>query len=182
MPRLTLLIFALCSVCGCADPQLLEVGVGTLASPAASANRTYIVASGDKRVARGDPQFQEYARYLRRVLDAHGFVRANPPKEANVAIVLSYGILAQQTSKPMAYVYIAAYDFVKLRHTGKLTRLWRTFMISRTPVFSGNLRRVFPILLGAAAPFIATNRQKVIDVEIRESAKIVQVIKGLATK
>jgi hypothetical protein len=87
------LVFA-AIVSGCAtigQPQF-HVTVDSLASPTAQQKRTYILLPGNDGVTWDDLQFQEYASYLTRVLNAQGFISAQKAEDADIAIVLSYGI------------------------------------------------------------------------------------------
>jgi len=68
------------------------VAVDSLASLAAQEHRTYVLLPGNEGVTWDDLQFQEYAQYVKRALHAQGFRLAENAEDANVAIVLSYGI------------------------------------------------------------------------------------------
>ncbi len=100
MMRLRFIFFAtLLFIGGCAtigQPKF-DIAVDSLASPTAVNEKTYILLPGNQGVTWNDLQFQEYASYLMRVLAAHGYVPAKTADEADVAIVLSYGIGDPQT-------------------------------------------------------------------------------------
>lgn len=223
---------------GCATLSLqpkFEVAVSSLASPAASKEKTYVLWPGNKGVNVYDLQFQEYARDLRRVLARHGFVRAKNVATADVAILLSYGIGDPQThqfsySLPVygqtgvsssstfgtatvngdsgtysgttmytpsygitgytaqsgsyttffRYARIDAYDLNVYRKSKKQIQIWQTTITSTGT--SGDLRRVFPILMAAAAPYIASNTGKQVDVVLHESDPRVKAIEGKTGK
>ena len=77
--------------------QLFNVVVDSLASPKAKEYRTYVLLPGNDGVTIDDLQFQEYASYLTRALNHQGFILANKAENADIAIVLSYGIGDPQT-------------------------------------------------------------------------------------
>ena len=220
-------------ISGCAtvgQPQF-HVTVDSLASPTAQEQRTYLLLPGNKGVTWDDLQFQEYALYVMRALHAQGFVSAERAEDADVAIVLSYGIGDPQTqqytySLPVwgqtgvssahtygtataygnmatysgtttytptygvtgysthtgsvttyfRYALLTGYDFKEFRDSSKQVQLWRTTITSSGT--SGDLRRVFPVLISASLPYLATNTGKQIPVELYESDDIVKALKG----
>ncbi len=74
------------------------------------------------------------------------------------------------------YALITAYDLKVFRDSQKQVELWRTTVTSTGS--SGDLREVFPILIGASVPYIATNTGKQVPVEMRENDNIVRAVKG----
>jgi hypothetical protein len=226
-----LCIAALLAGCATMGQLQFHVAVDSLASPVAQEHRTYILLPGNEGATWDDLQFQEYALYMMRVLHAHGFVSAESAEDADVAIVLSYGIGDPQTrqhtySLPVwgqtgvssahtygtataygnmatysgtttytptygvtgytthtrsvtsyfRYALITAYDFKEFRESNKQVQLWRTKVTSSGS--SEDLRRVFPVLMGAAAPYIATNTGKQVETRLYESDDIVRAVKG----
>jgi hypothetical protein len=83
-----LIISVLTIVSGCSNTQTVFVSVDSLAAPTAQQQRTYLLLPGNEGVTWDDLQFQEYAVYLMRVLNAQGFVSAERAEQADVAIVL----------------------------------------------------------------------------------------------
>jgi hypothetical protein len=218
---------------GCAtmgQPQL-HVAVDALASSTAKEKYTYVLFPGNEGVTWDDLQFQEYSLYVIRVLGAQGFIAAEKHEDADVAIVLSYGIGNPQTEQysyalPVwgqtgvasartfgtasmygnsatysgttsytprygvtgystqigsvttyfRYMSITGYDYKKFKESNKQIQLWRTTVTSTGS--SGDLRRVFPILIGAGTPYLATNTGSKISVQLYESDEIVQAVKG----
>lgn len=93
------LILVVVALCGCATTEQVtfNVEVDSLASSQAANKKTYLLISGNEGVTWDDLQFQEYAAYLMRVLSAQGYISAKSAEEADLAIVLSYGIGDPQT-------------------------------------------------------------------------------------
>lgn len=218
---------------GCAtigQPQF-NVFVDSLASPEAKEKRTYLLLPGNEGATWDDLQFQEYAVYVMRMLEMQGFVPAREMEEADVAIVLSYGIGDPQATQysytlPMwgktgisssktygnattygntisysgttthtpsygitgysthigtaisyfRYALISGYDLEALRESERQIQLWKTTITSTGS--SGDLRQVFPVLIGASAPYIARNSGRRISVQLYENDKAVKAIKG----
>lgn len=77
---------------GCAVQPQYNVTVSSLAAADIKANSTYYIFPGAKEVSIEDLQFQEYASYVRRALEAKGYVAVNDPKDADIAIMVIYGI------------------------------------------------------------------------------------------
>jgi hypothetical protein len=216
---------------GCATNPRVNVKVDSLASHETQEKLNYIMLSGNKDATPNDLQFQEFAAYLARALDSRGFVYAQNSEDADLAILLSYGIGEPQTnnytySLPVwgqtgvssaytygtasaygntatysgtttyeptygitgytthtgskttyfRYVVITGYDYEVFKETDKEIQLWQTKITSVGE--SGDLRQVFPILIGAAVPYIAKNTGKKVPVTLYESDNIVKVVKG----
>lgn len=191
----------------------------------------YLLFPGNEAVTWEDLQFQEYAQYLMRVLNSQGFVSADKAEDADVAIVLSYGIGDPQThqysyalpvwgetgvssshtygiatafgnsasysgtttytptygitgyttqlgsvTSDFRYALIPGYDFKAFKDSNKQVQLWRTTITSTGS--SGDLRQVFPILISAAVPYLASNTGKQVPVRLYESDEIVRKVKG----
>jgi hypothetical protein len=232
--RVILFIIFTIALGGCATTgqPTFNVAVDSLASQQASNKKTYLLIPGNEGVTWDDLQFQEYATYLMRVLNAQGYVLAKSADEADLAIILSYGIGDPQTHQYsfnlptwgqtgvssantygtattygnttsvnatttytptygvtgyntytgtrttfFRYALITGYDFEKYKETEQQTQLWQTTITSTGS--SGDLRRVFPILIGASAPYLATNTGQKVSVSLKEEDKVVKAVKGL---
>jgi hypothetical protein len=231
--RSLVILVALILMLGCATmggPKF-NVAVDSLASSEASTKKTYLLLPGNEGVTWDDLQFQEYAVYLMRVLNSQGYLQADTMKDADLAIVLSYGIGDPQTHQysynlPVwgqtgvssantygtattfgnstsvnttttytptygitgytshtgtkttyfRYAVITGYDLEKYKEADKQVQLWKTIITSTGS--SGDLRRVFPVLISASVPYIGTNTGQKIKVSLQESDKIVKAVKG----
>lgn len=233
MNRWIKMFLVVISIGGCATttPPKFAVTVDSLAGPAAQEHRTYILLPGNEGATWDDLQFQEYASYVMRVLDAQKFVLAKSPEDADVAIVLSYGIGDPETrqytySLPVwgktgvsssqtygtatsygntatysgtttytpsygitgyssqtasvttyfRYASITGYDFRQFKESNRQVQLWRTNISSTGS--SGDLRQVFPVLVAASVPYLATNTGKQVPVELLEDDDVVRAVKG----
>lgn len=78
------------------------------------------------------------------------------------------------------YIVLDAYDLDEYRNTQKEVQLWRTTAISTGS--SGDLRRVFPVMIAASTKYIGENTGKQIKIILYENDKRVQEIKGLQKK
>lgn len=225
------LVFLVCSCATVEDKPQFHVSVDSLASINGIAKKTYLLLPGNEGITWDDLQFQEYAIYLMRALNSQGFISAEKYEDADIAIVLSYGIGDPQTTQYsytlptwgqtgissshtygtasvygntgtysgtttytpsygvtgyrsqigsmttyFRYARITAYDYKAFKETEKQVQLWRTLATSNGS--SGDLRRVFPVLIAATAPYLATNTGKQIPVQLYESDKIVRAVKG----
>jgi hypothetical protein len=74
------------------------------------------------------------------------------------------------------HALITGYDLKAFKETEKQVQLWRTTVTSTGS--SGDLRRVFPVLIGAAIPYLATNTGKQVPVQLYENDQIVRIVKG----
>ena len=238
-------IIVIAFFCGCATvgQPTFSISVDSLASPLAQSKKTYLLIPGNDGVTWDDLQFQEYALYLMRVLNAQGFISASSAEEADLAIILAYGIGDPQTqqysfSLPtygqtgiasahtygtasttgnlttignqknysgstnysgtttytptygitgyrtvtgtkttfFRYAIITAYDFEQFKNTEKQVQLWQTTLTSTGS--SGDLRRVFPLLIGASVPYLATSTGQQVNVSLHESDAVVKAVKG----
>jgi hypothetical protein len=235
MRNLIVIIFITLLV-GCAATQpSFSVSVDSLASPIAATKKTYLLIPGNKGVSHNDLQFQEYENYLKRVLNGRGYIAASSEEDADLAIVLSYGIgdpQKQQYSYSLPtwgktgvssantygtattygnttsvnttttytptygvtgstnhtgtrttffrYVLITGYDYTEFKQSEKEVQIWKTTVSSTGS--SGDLRRVFPVLMAASEPYIATNTGQQIPVSLSESDNAVKIIKGQAVE
>ena len=218
---------------GCATlgQPMFEVDVDALTSPEGQQKRTYVLLPGNEGVSQEDLQFQEYAAYLRRALQSRGFVPAQHAGDADVAIVLSYGIGEPQTiqytySVPVwgqtglvasqtygtattygnsasytgtttyqptygvtgyvpqvgtrtqyrRYAVMTAYAAKAPKKNEPQKEYWRTTVTSSG--WSGDLREVFPVMIAAATPYLATSTGKKVPVSLYENDNSVRAVKG----
>lgn len=94
----------------------------------------------------------------------------------------TYGITGYSTKVETRTIYssfiiIDAYDLAVFNKEKKLTQLWKTTVINRDP--SPDLRRVFPFLVAAAKPYIATNTGSLQIAVIYENDPALLEIKGI---
>ncbi len=75
------------------------------------------------------------------------------------------------------FLILDAVDLEEYKQSGKVVEVWKTIVTSKGP--SGDLRRVFPVLVAAARPFIGTNTGKQVDITLTEQDDRVLEIKGL---
>ncbi len=95
------------------------------------------------------------------------------------------GLLAQRHTKGAfvtytRYVFLDAYDLDLFRESKKEKQLWKTEIISTGS--SGDLRRVFPVLIAASSPYISENTGQKVKVVLKEDSKEVLEIKGINNK
>lgn len=222
---------------GCAttgQPQFV-VNVDSLASPTAASKKTYELLPGNDGTTWDDLQFQEYAAYVIRALTYQGFELATDSEEADIAIILAYGIgdpKTQQYSYTIPvwgktgvssskttgnissygnsasysgtttytptygvsgyrtgtgtsttysrYIIIGGFDLEQYEATGKAVELWHTNITSSGS--SGDLRRLFPVLMGAAASHLGTNTGQKVTVRLYESDDMVTSVKGIPSE
>lgn len=93
-----------------------------------------------------------------------------------------YGVTgySQRTGVAVSFLRHAnliAYDYSGFRESGELTRTWSTFITSGG--FSGDLRRVMPVMLGGSIELIGKNTGQRVDLQLKENNKKVKLIKGL---
>jgi len=230
---LLLSLIALWPLVSCANLRQpgFAVVVDSLAAPEAASKRTYVLLPGNENVHPTDLQFQEYSNYVNRALQSRGFVHATGFDDAEIAVVLFYGIGDPKTTQytyslPVwgqtgvsssqtygtattfggttsysgttthtptygvtgystqvgsrttyfRYAMITGYDLAAYRESQQELELWKTTITSTGS--SGDLRRVFPVLLGAAAPHLATNTGQQVSVTLYEDDEIVRAVKG----
>lgn len=93
MRNLIVIIFmTLLAGCTSTGQPTFSVSVDSLASPVAMTKKTYLLIPGNQGINKNDLQFQEYENYLKRVLNGKGYIAANSQDDADLVIVLSYGI------------------------------------------------------------------------------------------
>ena len=80
-------------VSGCASmEQTYVLNVDSVRGPNEVGKNVYVLLPGNKGTKPDDAQFREYAQYVNRALEKQGFVPAESPEKANVAIYLAYGV------------------------------------------------------------------------------------------
>lgn len=89
---LSALITPLLSACETAQHLSYRVSVDSLATAAAPALKKYVMAPGDASIAADDLQYQSFSNLVDVGLKAQGFVQANTPADADILVLLSYGI------------------------------------------------------------------------------------------
>ncbi|HVC28104.1 MAG TPA: hypothetical protein VNF48_00990 [Gammaproteobacteria bacterium] len=204
-------------------------------SPAEQTRKTYIILPGNKGITPDDLQFQEYASELTRALQIRGFAPANAAQDADMIIVLSYGIGNPQSHEysyvmPMfgqtgisssytsgvinsygstssysgsttyvpsygitgyvptvseyttyfRFAIITAYDPKALEQSHTQMELWQTTITSTGS--SGDLRRIFPILIASGEPYFTTNTGQQVHRTLYENDDMVLDVKGTNIK
>jgi hypothetical protein len=209
-------------VVGCATVQYPSVTqylvhIDSLRGDTFQDRRTFSLFSGKEGVEATDLQFQEFANYVRNALTVLGYVEAQDPTKAGIAVFLNYGIGDPQTTyysysypvfgvtgggtttfdasvsgaggtshisgvatQPfqigvvgtktrtesrttyLRYIVIEAISVVSFTEKQQLIPVWKTTITSSGA--SSDLRVVFPILLAASQPHIASDTGKRIDV------------------
>jgi hypothetical protein len=96
-----------------------------------------------------------------------------------------YGITGYQTHVGTRITYtrfmvLDAYDLEEYRKTLKEVHLWKITAISTGS--SGDLRRVFPVMVTACTEYIGENTGKQVEIGLYENDKRVQEIKGIPKK
>lgn len=94
----------------------------------------------------------------------------------------TYGVVGSQTySGTRTYftrhVILDAVDAQRFKDTQEVKSLWKTTIISKGS--SGDLRTIFPILMGAGQEYIGTNTGKAIEITLPEDDDRVLAIKAI---
>lgn len=226
---LIMLLFSL--LLGGCGRTVYNVTVDSISSSTAFEKNKFVLIPGNENCEETNLQYLEFATYTENTLENIGFVKASCRDEANVAILLTYGIsdpnfyeytysipvwgqtgisasntygnlntynngatysqnttytpqygiIGSTTHKGIGVTYfrhlaLCGFDLEKYRDTGKAQELWLTKATSSGE--SGDLREVFPYLLGASKRYIATNTKKKINMQLLENDKTVQEIKA----
>lgn len=221
---------------GCATPTTVapsfEVEVNSLAGPGAAERKTFLLLPGNKDTEADDLQFREFAVYVSRVLEGRGFVAADDAAQADLAVVVTYGIgdpqVSQQTyllpiwgqtgigsaytsgtvrhigntstvaatttytptygvtgyatqvrssTSFVRYASLTGYDLKLFKETNRQQQLWSTTITSTGA--SSDLRRVFPVLMGAASVYVARDTGRRLSLTLFENENRVKWVKGL---
>jgi hypothetical protein len=215
---------------GCATTRF-AVQVDSITAPDHDPGSKYVLLPGREEVAANDLQYREFAAYVERALQARGFKQADSADEADVAILLNYGIGEPQTttytySLPIygqtgggkatysgstygpggyshttgtiqqqptygvvgsqthtgsvttyfRYLILDAVDLRAYRESQAIVPVWKTTVTSTGS--SGDLRRVLPVLVGAAVEHVATNTGQQVNIELGESDPRVLQVRG----
>lgn len=67
------------------------------------------------------------------------------------------------------FIRLDAYDLAVYRESKKEKNVWRTDIVSTGS--SGDLRRVFPVMIAAAAPYVGEDTKKMKEIELGENDK-----------
>lgn len=99
----------------------------------------------------------------------------------NINTTPTYGVVGTQSYSGTRYTYfryltIESIDFNEYRKTNKIQPLWKTTVTSSGS--SGDLRQVFPVLVGASMPYIGTSTGKQVKIQLHENSKNVKFVKG----
>ena len=98
-PALTLLM--LCTLLlvetGCSRSLRFYTDVDSIALSDQAVGKRYVILPGNQGSTPDDLEFLEYARYVETVLRPLGFAKATSEKDADVAIMLTYGVGSPQT-------------------------------------------------------------------------------------
>lgn len=94
----------------------------------------------------------------------------------------TYGITGYSTHVGSATTYfrfilLDAYDLETYKRENKLAQVWRSTITSAGT--SGDLRRVFPVMVAGAAAHLAANTGQTVDIVLDEENPTVQYIKGV---
>ncbi len=110
MSRLLFSLMIALLLLGCA-PRALQVQVDAISNPAITEpGKRYLLKSGIANIHENDLYFQEISRVIHRSLQQSGFSPAGTPEDADLVILLNYGI---GDGKTMRYTYSTPiYDFV----------------------------------------------------------------------
>ncbi len=97
----------------------------------------------------------------------------------------SYGVIGSETkthtyTNYSKYMSLYALDLNEYRRTKKEKEIWEMTVTSTDS--SDDLRRIFPVLVAAATPHIATSTGKKVSIFLNENDKKVMEIKGIQTK
>lgn len=88
--KLAILFLTAVFLIGCG--RQINVTVDSICSTSAYEKKKYVLLPGNEGTSEDDLQFQEFAMYTDKILRAEGFVKATQIKDAEIAILLSYGI------------------------------------------------------------------------------------------
>ena len=203
-----ILLFSLLvlSISGC-TPFIVKVD--SISDVRIKTGKQYILVSGMEGITEEkDLQFREFAEYVRRGLYIKGYIPEKYVDKMDIAILLSYGIgepkiiyysssewvfdpsvngsvksqpQLRSTKEYHRYLVLKALDLSEYKRGGKFIPIWEVIVTSYGS--SGDLRRVFPVLVAAALPYIGTNTGKKVNVLLTEINDNVKFIKGAkATK
>ena len=172
-----------------AQAKVVVVSVSSYADSASASPATYKLVPDDSIPVDG-LEFREYAAQIDRMLKGRGWLKADDPDAAQVAVLVSYGIgepkehhysysmpvYGQDSWVPIHGQYTTYHRWLKLRamqlhgaESQKATESWRIDLASDGSV--GDLREIFTYLLFAASPYVGQNSGKALDVKIKMDGK-----------
>ena len=111
----------------------------------------------------------------------YGSTTGNATTTGSVYTPPTFGVVGSQTYSYSTYdrfLVLDAVDYMGFKETKKMKSLWKTTITSTGS--SGDIRRVFPLLVAAAVPHIAENTGKQVSVVLTENKEVVKEIKGIA--
>lgn len=85
-------ILILISLTACGGAVRYQVQIDSINSEDMNGNKIYTLVSGDKKIPENDLLFKEFTFYTHRALVGAGFTKAEIDSEADIAIMLTYGI------------------------------------------------------------------------------------------
>lgn len=96
----------------------------------------------------------------------------------------AYGLIGYNThidsvTNYTRFAIITAYDYSQFKKDEKEVQLWKTTINSTGS--SDDLRRIFPVLMAASIPYLATDTGRKVYLSMYETDAIVQEIKGGST-
>ncbi len=94
----------------------------------------------------------------------------------------TYGITGYSThietqTTYFRFILLDAYDMETYKREKKLAQVWRSTITSTGS--SGDLRRVFPVMVAGSARYLATNTGQKVEIALSEEHPAVQYIKGI---
>ena len=111
---LLIILLSGCSTLSNIGKVRFGVAVDSFASGEASSKKTYMLLPGNQGITEADLEFQEYGAYLKRVMEAKGYIYTTSKEDADLVVYLAYGI-----GDPETYQY--AYSLPEWGHTGYLS-------------------------------------------------------------
>lgn len=99
--------------------------------------------------------------------------------DATTTYEYDYGVTGYRDVQRTVYhriVLLSAYSVSDYANSGQMVQEWET--IIRSSGSSGDLRRVFPVLMTGAEPFLATNTGQAVEMRIKESDPRIQAFKN----
>lgn len=149
---------------GCKALEPEYAYVDSMASRSAAGLTRYVLLSSPKHYRDGGSlpgyvrkRHEGFVEMAHEVLGSAGFEHVESPEDAEVVVVLDYGIevaVVSVRTERTSYVQLAAYDWEAVRDADRRNAIWRTRAYMDGS--SGGLGRVVPILLEAMRPYVGT--------------------------
>lgn len=185
-----ILLGAALLLAGCSRSRA-AVDVSSLASPRAAELRTYTLRPEQPAVAPTDLQFQEFAAITARALGERGFHQAEAPEEAELVILLDYGLgepelraaVVQGTRSMMIgrnlyshtrHARLTAVERDEYEPGDPVQPVWRTTMWSAGR--SADLREMFPVLIAAGMDYFGTSSGEQVRVRLAKDGERVRAL------